>query len=153
MNQPGTDIQRVEVTRTLRCPRCRQFFQTPRRWQLTCPNCDHKWEETSVQTRRERVAHVVGDAAGRVFFVIMALGAIAVPGALLIGLFALFVTLAGLAYGIIIAVCFSLIVLSLAAAYSLLYVRASRQTERTIDPWSARMGLPPRKRDPNTWRR
>jgi hypothetical protein len=112
MNQPEAEITRAEVTRTLRCPRCRQFFETPRCWSLVCPNCDHEWEETTTFSRRERFMRWLGDAGGHAFFGAMILTAIAALGAVFASVFALFVVFLGWLYGLIVAVCFWLLALS-----------------------------------------
>lgn len=31
--------------RLVRCPTCRGEFETPRRWQLACPECGNEWDE------------------------------------------------------------------------------------------------------------
>jgi len=44
------------LSRTLRCPKCRQQFETMRRFRLACPECGHEWEEQSHLTTSDKLA-------------------------------------------------------------------------------------------------
>ena len=50
----------TSLRRTLRCPKCRQQFETMRRFRVTCTECGHEWEEVSVLTAADRRGLVVG---------------------------------------------------------------------------------------------
>jgi hypothetical protein len=51
-----------DLSRTLRCPRCKREFSTARRFLVTCTGCGHAWQEASVLTRGERVGSAFGTA-------------------------------------------------------------------------------------------
>jgi hypothetical protein len=46
----------TSLSRTLRCPKCHQQFETMRRFRVVCTECGHEWEEVSVLTREDRIA-------------------------------------------------------------------------------------------------
>ena len=53
---PETEPERI--SRVLRCPRCRQSFETMRRFQMSCPECGHNWDEQSIITAGDRVSRL-----------------------------------------------------------------------------------------------
>ncbi|HLF70637.1 MAG TPA: hypothetical protein VI759_00585 [Dehalococcoidia bacterium] len=53
---PGSELPAINLKREMRCPRCLAIFETPRRWQLVCPDCGHEWEEKTELTFREHLA-------------------------------------------------------------------------------------------------
>jgi hypothetical protein len=46
----------ASLSRTLRCPKCRQQFETMRRFRLACPECGHEWAEESHLTASDKLA-------------------------------------------------------------------------------------------------
>ena len=61
---PPVDLK-AGFTRKLRCPRCAAEFGTPKRWDLDCPECGHRWHEVSERSRSERLSLWFGDVADR----------------------------------------------------------------------------------------
>jgi hypothetical protein len=68
--------------RKLRCPRCAAYFETPKRWDLDCSTCGHRWQEVSVRGRSETVSLWLGDLADRVVMPLLLVCAFAVALAL-----------------------------------------------------------------------
>ena len=46
----------TSLSRTLRCPRCHQQFETMRRFRVACTECGHEWEEESHRTTADNIA-------------------------------------------------------------------------------------------------
>jgi hypothetical protein len=56
-----------QLSRVLRCPKCRQSFETMRRWRLACPECGHEWEEASQLGAGDRITRFRDDAFEHLF--------------------------------------------------------------------------------------
>ena len=53
--------------RLMTCPKCRQRFETMRRFQLACTECGHEWEEESKLSAGDRFSRFANDAGEYVF--------------------------------------------------------------------------------------
>ena len=81
------------VARDLSCPNCGVVFTTERRWQMRCPECDHRWIDRTGRTLIDTLRDARMD-----FFVTLFLGAgiVLYVGAFLVGVAFLFNEAAGL---------------------------------------------------------
>jgi hypothetical protein len=59
----GTQVR----PRLMTCPKCRQRFETMRRFQLACTQCGHEWQEESKLSAADRFSRFTNDAGEYLF--------------------------------------------------------------------------------------
>ncbi len=107
------EVTPQRVVRVMRCPKCRATIATMRRWRMACNECGHEWEEETVLTAADKLAHARTDAAEFVVMAFMWAGLLLTVGAV-IGLFVfLGVWFIGGIGGIVVAVVLLLLLLGL----------------------------------------
>ena len=81
------------VARDLSCPHCGVVFTTERRWQMRCPECDHRWIDRSGRTLIDSLRDARMDAFVTLF---MGAGIVMYVGAFVVCVGLLFNEAAGL---------------------------------------------------------
>lgn len=121
---PPVDLK-PGFARRLRCPRCAAEFDTPKRFDLDCPECGHKWQEVSVRSRSEKLGLWLGDVADRVVMPLMLLVAMTFAAGFIAPFFYIFWRYSG--FGPLGGLVASLVILAIGIC---LYVLWSNKRER-----------------------
>jgi hypothetical protein len=60
----------TSLSSTLLCPKCRQKFETVRRFWMACPECGYEWEEESHRTTADTISEARSEVVGYVFMAV-----------------------------------------------------------------------------------
>jgi hypothetical protein len=122
------------LSRTLRCPKCRQTFETMRRWRMACPECGHEWEEATVLTTGDKVSNVTSQI-GEYVFMAVGWGVVLLFCAAVIAIFVIGAVRAtergGLANGLVVVAVFLILTIGIAG-----FTRRNQESGARVTWWN-----------------
>jgi hypothetical protein len=128
------------LSRKLRCPKCRQEFETMRRLRVACTECGHEWEEESHLTTADKIADVRGEIGGYVFMLLgwaFLLGFIAAVGMIFVIGAARATERGGLANGLVVVGVFLCLIIGI-AVYTRRNMEISERNQWWVPRWRGR---------------